>query len=115
MVGDVEQIEPVFDAGEGPIADRLEDVGSDLASLIERGAVDRGERLEPLARQGRRGGATRLGRIGKAIVVPLVADEGAHQRLLRQDPFPRFGGEVVELLFRLHEARPSFPVRGVQG
>ncbi len=104
----------MVEPGERSIADRLEDVGRDLTALIERVAIDRGERLEVAARHRCIGGTARLGRVGEAIVVALVADERPHERFLREDPFPRFVGEGVELLFRLHEARSFLPARGVQ-
>jgi hypothetical protein len=108
VVRDVQQVKSMFDPRDRSIADRLEDVGRDPAALIEGVAIDRGERLEVAARHRLVGGAARLGGVGEAIVVALVADERSHERFLREDAFPRVVGEGVELLFRLHEAR-SFP------
>ena len=114
VVGDVEEVEPVLGAGERSATDRLEDVGRDLAVLVEVVAVDRGERVEVRPCERLVGRAPGLGGVGQPVVVAFVADEGPHQRLLREDPFPRVVGQGVELLFRMHEARSFLPSRGVQ-
>jgi hypothetical protein len=53
------------------------------------------------------GSAALLARIGETVVVPLVPDHGAEQRLVLQQPFPVAVDESSCRLVRFHRRSPS--------
>ena len=105
VVHHLEAVDPLLDPSERALADRAHHVGVGTVRVVERLEVEGAERRQRLARGLCLLGAAGRSDVGESIVVALVPDEGPHQRVPLEEPFPIAVNEVSDL-FAGHHGRP---------
>jgi hypothetical protein len=88
VVHDLEAVDPLFDPSERAFTDRPHHVDVGTVRVVERRQVESRERRQRLARGLFLLGAAGRSDVGESVVEALVPDEGPHQRVALEEPFP---------------------------